>query len=501
MKRLIAGILIIGIIISGSVLLARRTKGATGTLVEIGTARKGAFQVTVSCSGEIRSVKSLEIRSAVTGTIERILAQEGDQVKKGQDLLVFDTRDLSIQLNEAKAAVAGAEADLAELSLAPDGRDPQVEQARARLASAMARLQDVESGPSKSQIAQAKASLDEASVALSEARKSLEVTKALFAEGAVAKNTLDEAASKVKTAEARHRAAKEQYEELLKGPDEADIAIAKAEVKEAKTALAAAQDAERDKTRRRYAAEMRLKQMKASLSAIQARIAAAIVKSGIDGVVANMLVKEGQQAQEGMLLMNILDLSRLLVEARVDEVDIPKVRPGQWAVITVDAVPGTEFRGKIVKISPTAVMDGSVPKFKVDIELEGGAAILKPGMGADAEITVYQRKDAILVPSQAIVEREVDRPEAHFGGASSRLRKVVFKIEGDRVREVPVKVGMETALDVEILDGVSAGDKIVIGDYRALKNLKDGDRIRAKQENKSGAAKQRSGLQVGVAPS
>ncbi|HHY45753.1 MAG TPA: HlyD family efflux transporter periplasmic adaptor subunit [Firmicutes bacterium] len=507
-RKLWLGALLVIAIVSFSVFLGSRDMGKPATVVDTGTVKRGAFSVTVSCSGVVEPKRYSEVRSALSGRIEKVLVQEGEVVSQRQLLATFDVRDLTIQLKEAEAALAGAMADLAELSADTGLDDPEVRQARARLDAAKARYKEVSSGPSEAQVAQAKASLEEASIALAEAEKALSTSKALYEQGAIAKNELENAVFKEKAARARYESARLQYEEMLRGPRATQLEVALSEVKEAEIGLSIALEAAKNRAGRRIATGMRLNQAKSSLAAIQAKIRASEVRASTSGIVTDLSCTGGQAVPEGALLMKIADVRNVIVRAKVDEVDIIRVSPGQPAIIMSDAVAGTEFKGRVSRVAPEAVQENSVPKFQVDVDVMDPRGLLRPGMSADVEITVYSRDNAVLVPSQAIVERNGDGwsgVEGNGAGAPAltnkggHIRKVVLVVSDGKVREVPVETGAESAIEVEVTRGLAGGEMVVTGDYQALRTLRDGDPVRPRQKAGSGRGLE-GGVRVEVGP-
>src|SRR5690606_20839504 len=105
----------------------------------------------------------------------------------------------------------------------------------------------------------------------------------------------------------------------------------------------------------------------------------------------------------GTALLNISDVSRLYIEASVDEVDIGQIRPDQTAIVTADAFPAEQFVGSVVRVSPMGQDVSNVVVFQVKLEISGsGLESLKPGMTVNVAIQAGQRDDALLLPVQAI---------------------------------------------------------------------------------------------------
>ncbi|MGE5587042.1 MAG: efflux RND transporter periplasmic adaptor subunit [Clostridia bacterium] len=446
-----------------------------------------AFRVAVSAQGTVEPISTLEVRAQVAGRVAEVLVKEGDVVRAGREIIRLDQSDLLAQLQQAKAAMASAEADLAQFSAAArngDVKPLEVQQAEAQLAVARARLAETERGPSEAQIAQARAQLTQADTALKDAEKNLGVKQALYEKGAVAKSAVDEATTRLINARAAHDSAKRQYDALLASPTAEQSEIARAQVREAEIALAMAREREVSREKSRQAATARLEQARANLALVEAELARTSITAPGDGTVISVTVKKGAVVADGTPVATLARPGGVRVRARVDETDIAAVAVGQEATFTTDALAGTELRGRVAEIAPAAVTDGTVPRFPVLIDVDDAPPMLLPGMSADVEIITYSKPDALVVPLQAVFEKDGGR--ALF----------VVDPEDSTAGEVKVVIGRESLMEAEILEGVHPGDEVVVGDATVLKKLKDGDRV--KRRNQKKAEESGSGLEVRV---
>lgn len=201
----------------------------------------------------------------------------------------------------------------------------------------------------------------------------------------------------------------------------------------------------------------------------EAELAAAEVTAPVAGVV---LSREGTRmgpVARGAILFVLSDTSRLVVRAKVDEVDIGGVHPEDAATVTHSAFPGREFKGKVTRIAPQARRDltagqSNVVTFDVRVEVDNPEGLLRPGMSVDVRIVSRQKENALAVPAEAVVER---------GG-----RRGVFVLEGGVVHFQPVTTGLATQTQVEITAGLKPGQPVVVGNLDVLKTLEDGRRAR-----------------------
>ena len=156
-------------------------------------------------------------------------------------------------------------------------------------------------------------------------------------------------------------------------------------------------------------------------------------------------------------------MADLYIEAFIDEADVVKVKPGQQVNITMDAYQGKIFKGEIYLISPV-VLGGKqeTRTFEVRTRLKEKGIIIKPGMSADAEIIVDNIKNALVVPSHAIMEKNG--------------KKFVFIKKGSTARLVPVETGQFNWNFTEIKSGVKDGDTVIISPDAT--GLADGKRVK-----------------------
>jgi HlyD family secretion protein len=152
----------------------------------------------------------------------------------------------------------------------------------------------------------------------------------------------------------------------------------------------------------------------------------------------------------GTELFTIADLSTLLVKAAINEVDIGKVKRGDRVTLTVDAFPGDTAFGVVRLVPPAARLQERVRVFDVEIEVTGGAPVLRPGMTANVRISGPVRTDAVRVPVEAVLLKEG--------------KPVVYRIGGSGPQPVPVTLGLSDLFYVEIASGLSPGDSIALED-------------------------------------
>ena len=250
-------------------------------------------------------------------------------------------------------------------------------------------------------------------------------------------------------------------------------------------------------------------QAEALLRRVQEELKKTVITSPIDGVISKLNAKQGEVVvtgtmnNPGTVIMSISDLSKMQVRARVDEVDIPLVRPGQKGRIYLQADPDKSVPARVVRVASKGVKTAGrdVVTFEGLLEVLSSDARIKPAMTANVEIEVDRRDDAITVPVEAVVHRmrkdlpdsiveAFDRKQAELD-LSERVRQgqyiKVLYVKEDKTAEVRlIDPGIADTRRVEIREGVAMGDTVIVGPYRSLDQLKDGKKVALAEEEDKG---------------
>lgn len=189
----------------------------------------------------------------------------------------------------------------------------------------------------------------------------------------------------------------------------------------------------------------------AALDAARIERSYAIISAPISGTIASVSTQEGETVAAGLsapTFVTIVDLRRLQVHAYVDEVDIGKVRVGQAASFAVDAYPARDFSGKVEAVFPTATIQDNVVKYIVAVDIvDDSTGLLRPEMTASVRFALAER-ETLAVPTRAI---------RRDGG-----RNVVFVRGDDGDVARPVRVGWRDGAWIEIVDGLRAGERVLL---------------------------------------
>lgn len=245
------------------------------------------------------------------------------------------------------------------------------------------------------------------------------------------------------------------------------------------------------------AARVALEQARESVSQSRANLDKALddlrkttIYAPISGRVIDLRAEEGEVVVSGTMnnpasvIAVIADLSELLAVVDVDETEIVHVSVGQEVELVVDALPDVTWRGEVVEVGSSGFSRRDQPDvtfFEVEVLFAEPEASLKAGMSVRASIVTAVHPDALVVPIQAVVQR----PPLDGGGAEDDDEEipVVFVAADGTAAQRPVETGIADTTHVEITAGLEAGEPVVVGPYRTLRDLEDGDAVRPAEED------------------
>jgi HlyD family secretion protein len=235
-------------------------------------------------------------------------------------------------------------------------------------------------------------------------------------------------------------------------------------------------------------------QASATLEGARDTLAKTTIRSPMDGVVTARRIEEGEvavigiQNSPGTVLLTISDMSVVEAELEVDETSIPSVKLGQEARVRLDAYPNQTFRGVVTEVgsSPLVTAASQAIKFKVKVRLDNPPAGVKPGLSARADILTGYRGNALSVPLQALVVRDIERGpgEAPPPPDAPREQEGVYLMEGGKTRFQPVKTGLIGDLSIEVVSGLKGGETVITGPFKALRTLNPGDPVELEKPKK-----------------
>lgn len=446
--------LIIGaaVVLTAIVVISVKSNKDTVT-VQTAYATKGNITSLVTASGEIRPQNFTNVLGQGFGKITDIDVNEGDTVKKGSVLLRVERIQPAADVKAQQATI--------------DSMEAGVESAQAADTAAQADVQQSEAN-------------------LEKAENDWKRGQGLYKEGLIAKSDFD-------TYKSTYYAAV------------ATLAGNKARAKQAHDQLAVAT----------------FNQAQASATEVHLRdvLDKTTYEAPINGVVTFVPVKVGEnvvpgiQNAEGSYLLTIADMSQVNAEVMVDEADIPNVKVGQEASVTIDAYPDQVFKGHVSDVGEEAILRTSglattqqtsansqeARDFKVHVRLDQPPKGIRPGLSSTAKIDTGHRADVVTIPIQALAMRtkqelEADK-ERQKGGSGVTLAAAkpatnadgtpaandiqgVFVVRDSKAIFVPVQTGISGVTDIEITSGLKAGDVIITGSYEALRSLHSGATVK-----------------------
>ncbi|MEJ2358316.1 MAG: efflux RND transporter periplasmic adaptor subunit [Deinococcales bacterium] len=384
----------------GSFVVVRdRAGSAPAQSIVTATVKRAAFQVKVDGPGSLSPIRSVSLTPPVSGTLIAI-ASVGDRVVEGASLARLDPTPFQRAVADARLSLDKARASLAAL---------QADQAKTAASLA-------------SQVASARAAVDAAQRDHDSQQQTLDLTRTLFDMGSASANELQAAKDALSTADEARANARTNLDTLLETQrlqqtsDEQALANARIAVEQAKLTFATA---EQD-------------------------LADTEVVAPFDGIVsaANGAVGESTGGSDGLL--TFVDDATVVLDAQIDETDIGRVAVGQSGTVTLDAIPGTTFPGRVTRIAPTATLVSNIPVFYVAVEIDNADHALRAGMTGQASLVVRQVPDAFQLPARAV----------HSANAGSSI--LVEQTDGS-YRPVPVTVvaasGINSVLTGDVPDG------------------------------------------------
>ncbi|MDE0202146.1 MAG: efflux RND transporter periplasmic adaptor subunit [Rhodospirillaceae bacterium] len=363
---------------------------------------------TITLAGQLAPRREVDVTSPINGKIAAVHVHYGARVKEGQLLIELDLGDVRIDHRDAQALHIKAVERLAEVENWNDG----VEASRARRSVARARLD------------------------LEDSRTRLEEVAFLLERGVIPSSELTAAQRGFTSRQLDLEAAEHDLASVMqKGA--AEIRVARLELENARARLDELTET------------LRLSVLKAPVAGVVMRPPA--TESGFGGARDGRLAG-GDAVTQGERLMIVGDLEGLAVDGRIDEVDVVDVAVGNEVMVSGDAFPGTVLRGALERVSSEAtVAPRSLPFFEVTAVVPsltpGQRAAVRIGMSAVLEVVVREEAEAVLVPLAAITVVD-GRPTVRVVGDGGPI-------------PVPVVVGETTVGQIEILEGVAPGDRIL----------------------------------------
>ena len=516
MKKAIVAIVIILVLASIVVVAYVRQRGPSAGMgasgrgmgsfpVEIALVENGSIAKRIVANGTINARAEVEIYPKQTGELVALLVDKGDRVKAGQVLARIDPTTFEIQLKQAKADLASAQAaydkssPLASINSETDFKqaksnrdrlqsmlkqaeldlqlqekqaDVQVKKATADLRIAQARLRAAVSGARDQELEQAK-------VKAGNSRRELDRLVELLADEMISQD-------QVETAQLQYDIYKAQLSLLEEGARPEDIEVLKAQVETAKASSESAKNnklltdikqssldaanAQVDSAQAAFdqasaawdvstwekdlaQAEASVQRAAASLEMVQQHLDDSIIKAPVSGIISQRFLDKGDTASLSRPFVTIVDMDVVRIPAKVQAEYIVDIDPGDRADVTPDAYPGQTFHGIVSNISP--VVDRASQTCDIEIELANPDYRLKPGMFTRVQLTALELTDVPIIPVDVLSKEG----EEMF----------VYVVDGDKASRRKVITGISDDIKIQILSGLEVGEEFVIAGYKSLR--------------------------------
>jgi len=325
--------------------------------------RRGNIENSIRATGEIQPRQDVRVASKLPGKVRSVRVQEGESVERGQVLVRLETTELHTAKRQAVAALAAA-----------------------------------------------RATVDQAKLALDNQEREFKRTKGLFEANLISEQQLQQVEMMVLSARSQYEMAK------------TNIAQAEAAVELAGT-----------------------------------RLADADICSPIPGVIISSHVNEGEVISPGMTLMHVIDLSAIKVEAGVSETEIMQIRRGAEALVSLVGCPEVQLRGEVTKVAH-AISPGT-HSFDITVEVKNPEGTIKSGMSVIVDVLVERRENVLLVPKRAV--------------SRSGQRYACYVVDGEGIaRFSPVEVLLDDGINCQI-SGLSEGERVIVqGNFEAVDGAK-----------------------------
>jgi HlyD family secretion protein len=392
MKKFLIALLIIVLVGAGGFYAFTRFTRATANPAAIDLASntvsitRGELLVTISATGQVRPRQTATLNWQTSGTVEKVLAAEGDQIKPGDMLASLAQASLSQNIISAQGDLVSTQQSLADLSTQANTARVQAMQNIVTFEQAVRDAQyklDNYTIPSNQQRMTAVEAVAKMKQLLDEARQAFEPYRNASSGDQTRQNlkdALDQAQSDynaavrrlsleydLEVAQANLDKAYSDYDKWKDGPDPNDV-----------------------------------KALEAKIAAIQATLDMPHLTAPFAGTVTNADVQVGDQVNAGKAAFRIDDLSALYVDLQVSEIDINQVQVGQPVTVVFDAIQNQQYHGKVSGISLVGNQSSGVVNYTVTVELTDPDEKVRLGMTGEVKIEVADKQNVLLVPNQAI---------------------------------------------------------------------------------------------------
>ena len=379
----------------------------------IAKVERGNLRNTVTATGTLQAVTTVQVGSQASGTISALYADFNSVVKKGQVVAQLDPAVSKAQVDQSRANLEQARASLQQARAAVANSRAGVSDAQAKALAAKSTVQNNQAGVSGAQ-----ANLTVLKAQQDDALSYLKQQESLFKSGVIAQRDYDVADTSYKAAAARYNQAAAQLNQAVlseQSSANAGIAQSQAQVQQSEAQVQQSQAQVQQ-------AQAQVQQAEAALRLAEVNLAHTTITSPIDGIVVSRDVNVGQTVAASLSAPTLFtianDLTQMQVIANIDQADIGLVEQAKSVKFSVDAFPGKDFDGTIqqMRLNPQSVQN--VVTYNVVIDVSNPEQKLKLGMTANLTITIDERNNVLKVPNAALRFTPQDAKDAATPGGT-----------------------------------------------------------------------------------
>ncbi len=382
------------------VVIAVNSRGEPVAAFQTDPAKRGTLVASIGATGSVRARQSAVLIWQTSGVVETVSVDVGTRVSRDDVLASLDKASLNQSIILAEADLESAKKALEDLLNSDTAR-----------AQALRTLDSAEAAYEKAYNWRMQLN---GKVDIKDYFYENGILKVKEYRGYAGEETIADADENLALTEAKLDDARRAYQRLENGADPADIAAAEARV-----------------------------------AAAQSTLNLAYISAPFDGTITQANPAIGDQVSAGTSAFRMDDLSHLLVDLQVSEVDINSVFVGQTATLTFDAILGKPYTGKVVEVGQSGDTVQGVVSFTVTVELTDADELVKPGMTAAVTVVVEEVTDVILIPNRAVRLVDGDR--------------VVYKLVNGQPEQVKIRLGSSSDTTSVLVDGdIKEGDLIIL---------------------------------------
>ncbi len=446
-RRRIIVLLLVGILsIGGGYYVYSRFTAPPATAVtrQVVAVQRGTLEATVSATGNVtmphQAKLSFGISGGSSGKVDEVKVKMGDKVTEGQVLAKMDPTSLERSVTSAWASLRTAQINLTKAQQPYDEQD--IANAEAAVRNAQVGIETAQRGleVARNSTTYAQTVRDRQyelnyfessySDAVRQGNRSQDELARMYNNIVVAReklavaqqqaaNAIDNAQNDLAKAQDTLRNAEQDLADKRAGGDSQDIALKRNSLISAQTSYQTALD----------------------------NLNQATLTAPFAGVIASVGFKEGEQAAASANI-SLIDPGLVQVEAILDEIDVSKIRTGQAAIVTLDALPDLQLKATVTAVSPVATRQSGVVNYPLTLTLENSNPAIKEGMTALAAITITHKENVLLVPNRAL--------------RTANGQRVVTVQVGNQTEQPRVTIGLANDQYTEILEGLTDGDQVII---------------------------------------